>query len=118
MAPSWEIASSVFPKDIATRCGIGNQTVVSQSFDFCMLCVCHTTPTEKLFYVHVFRQAGLPQWVVHGQGRRQKNFQGRGQRKKDRKITKKKSEKSTIEPLGWMGKRKKDQKLAKKNTEK
>jgi len=24
-----------------------------------MLCVCHTTPTQKLLCLHVFRQAGL-----------------------------------------------------------
>jgi len=24
-----------------------------------MLCVCHTTPTQKLFCLHVFRQAGI-----------------------------------------------------------
>jgi len=29
----------------------------------CMLCVCHTTPTLKLFCLHVFRQAGSPQRV-------------------------------------------------------
>jgi len=28
-----------------------------------MLCVCHTTPTQKLFCLHVFRQAGPPQLV-------------------------------------------------------
>jgi len=28
-----------------------------------MLCVGHTTPTQKLFYLHVFRQAGTPQRV-------------------------------------------------------
>jgi len=28
-----------------------------------MLCVCHTTPTQKLFYLYVFRQAGPPQRV-------------------------------------------------------
>jgi len=25
-----------------------------------MLCVCHATPTQKLFCMHVFRQAGPP----------------------------------------------------------
>jgi len=25
-----------------------------------MLCVCHTTPAQKLFCLHVFRQAGPP----------------------------------------------------------
>jgi len=28
-----------------------------------MLCVYHTTPTQKLFCLHAFRQAGPPQWV-------------------------------------------------------
>jgi len=28
-----------------------------------MFCVCHTTPTQKLFCLHVFRQAGPPQQV-------------------------------------------------------
>jgi len=28
-----------------------------------MLCVCHTTPTQKLFCLHVFCQAGPPQRV-------------------------------------------------------
>jgi len=28
-----------------------------------MLCVCHTTPTQKLFCLYVFRQAGPPQGV-------------------------------------------------------
>jgi len=28
-----------------------------------MLCVCHTTPTQKLLCLHVFRQAGPPQRV-------------------------------------------------------
>jgi len=28
-----------------------------------MLCVCHTTPTEKLLCLHVFRQAGPSQRV-------------------------------------------------------
>jgi len=29
----------------------------------CMLCVCHTTPTQKLFCLHFFRQAGTLQRV-------------------------------------------------------
>jgi len=37
-----------------------------------MLCVCHTTPTQKLFCLHVFRQAGpqrrvdfmAPRWEI------------------------------------------------------
>jgi len=28
-----------------------------------MLCVCHTTPTQKLYCLHVFRQAEPPQRV-------------------------------------------------------
>jgi len=28
-----------------------------------MFRVCHTTPTQKLFCLHAFRQAGPPQWV-------------------------------------------------------
>jgi len=28
-----------------------------------MLCICHTTPTQKLFCLHVFRQIGPPQRV-------------------------------------------------------
>jgi len=28
-----------------------------------MLCVCHTTPTQKLFCLHVFRQTGSPRTV-------------------------------------------------------
>jgi len=29
----------------------------------CTLCVCHTTPTQKLFRLRVFRQAGPPQRI-------------------------------------------------------
>jgi len=28
-----------------------------------MLCVCHTSPTQKLFCLHIIRQAGPPQQV-------------------------------------------------------
>jgi len=38
---------------------------ISSSFepDVVLLCVCHTTPTQKLFRLDVFRQAGPPQQV-------------------------------------------------------
>jgi len=38
---------------------------VLRRFNRCctMLCVCHTTPKQKLFCLHVFRQAGSPQRV-------------------------------------------------------
>jgi len=29
----------------------------------CMICVCHTTPTQKLFYLHAFRLVRPPQRV-------------------------------------------------------
>jgi len=33
---------------------------------YCMLSVCHTTPTQKLLCLHVFRQAGPPQRLQKG----------------------------------------------------
>jgi len=40
--------------------------ICSSLFERCcsMLCACHTTPTKKLFCLHVFHQAGPPQRVV------------------------------------------------------
>jgi len=52
---------------LAQSRGDGHRSLVTPYFVwarcFTKLCVCHTTPTQKLFCLHVFRHAGPPQRV-------------------------------------------------------